>query len=237
MSSSPREKAKTVTILAGQTEEAFDRAAVALKVVSKTGSFSNMTFHSSKELPDRVIAVFNSGFALQTNGERTIQPLIESLDVDQVVFWYESSASDLSVAELAKIASYLPRQTHLPTDVELFIDYSDPLKLGTNHSTIISDRTFLAFLTEISEVENIKFSASVGLKDTKSNEVAYLMFVELKQVSDDDLYRIELKKGTVSGNTAFFVTSNHEVQDSATKFLYEYRDRLTIKKTPTESRE
>jgi len=168
----------------------------------------------------------------QAQGEITIRPLIESLDVDQVIFWYESSVTDLSIAELAKIAALIPRKTQLPPGVEFFIDYSDPLTLGTNHSKFITDRTFLAFITELSDIENIKFSASVGVKDTNSIEAVYLTFVEFHEISDDDLYRIELKKGGVSGNTAFFVTSKDEIQDRAAKFLYEFRDSLTFKKEP-----
>lgn len=226
----PREKAKSVTILAGGNAKVLDRAIVALDVVSKTRSFSNVSLHCSKELPDQVIAVFNSGFALQTKGEVTIQPLIASLDVDQVIFWYESNATDLNIADLARIAALLPRKTQLPPGVEFFIDYSDPLTLGTNHTTIITDRTFLAFLTELSDIQNIKVSASVGVKDTESTKVGYLMFVEFHEISDDDLYRIELKKGVVSGKTALFITSNDEMNDRATKFLYEFRD--SLKKEP-----
>ena len=226
----PHEKAKSATILTGGTEEVLDRAIVALNAVSKTRSFSNVSLHYSKELPDQVIAVFNSGFALQAQGEITIRPLIESLDVDQVIFWYESSMSDLSIADLAKIAALLPRRNQLPPGVEFFIDYSDPLKLGTNHSKIITDRTFLAFLTEISDIENIKVSVSVGVKDTNSTEAVYLMLVEFHEISDDELYRVELKKGVVSGKTALFITSNDEMNDRATKFLYEFRD--SLKKDP-----
>lgn len=226
----PHEKVKSVTLLTGQSTEVLCRATKALANLAKTGEFSNVSLHCSKEIPERVIAVFSSGFALQANGAKTIQPLVGSIDVDQVVFWYESSLADLSVAELGKIADYLPRQTQLPPVVEFFTDYSDPLTLGANHSSIITDRSFLAFLTELSDVENIRFVASVGLKATDSSEVAYLTIVQFDDLSDDDLYRIELKKGLVSEKTAFFVTAREGTRGPAAEFLHHYRDSLISKK-------
>lgn len=155
----PHEKVKSVTLLTGQSTEVLGRATKALANLAKTGEFSNVSLHCSQEIPERVIAVFSSGFALQANGTKTIQPLVGSIDV-----------------------------------------------------------------------ENIRFVASVGLKATDSSEVAYLTMVQFHDLSDDDLYRIELKKGLVSGKSAFFVTAREGTRGPAAEFLHNYRDSLISKK-------
>lgn len=221
----------SVILISGDKDELIEDAAVASRIAFRMPICNDIRILKSPKI-DRLIAVFDTGLTSQLDGKKTIEPIVNKINADQNVAIYQREGSDLKIDDMINICNYLPwNADELPSDVEFYHDFRDPMRLTSFHTVIVDIPEYLRFLEYWNnDLENLRYYASTKLRVKESDQVVSILLIERAGggFSDEDLknkeWPIPVKMKVI--DSKIFLLANFDSQDSATKFLNNWIDSL-----------